>query len=129
MEVFVQHIIKERSSQKLPDWRTLAEQSARLTLCFGAYTALANGWKERKQEKEQVHVELPAKPFWKCWGMGAAAGAFGSAVMWCVKEGVPDGSRRWKMLGAATGKGALVVGTVISVQVTSCRWVMDEYVD
>lgn len=129
MEVFVQHIIKERSLQKLPDLRALSEQSAKLFFCFGAYTALANGWKERQEVMEKKQVQLPPKPFWKCWGMGAVAGGFGSAVMWCVKEGMPNGSARWKMLGAATGKGALVVGTVISVQVSSCRWVMDEYVE
>lgn len=128
MEVFIQHIIKERSLQKLPDLRALAEQSAKLFFCFGSYTALANAWKERQEVKTKEQVQLPPTPFWKCWGMGAAAGGFGSAIMWMIKEGLPSG-KSWRMLGVATGKGALVVGTVISVQVTSCRWAMDEFVE
>jgi len=128
MEVFIQHIIRERSLQKLPDLKALVEQSAKLFFCFGAYTALASAWQERQEDKTKRQAQLPPTPFWKCWGMGAAAGGFGSGIMWTVKKGAPTG-KSWRMLGAATGKGALIVGTVISVQVTSCRWVMDEYVE
>jgi len=59
--------------------------------------------------------ELPPRPFWFCWLLGAAAGGFGSGVV-ARAEGV-RGRSLWRR---AVPKGALVVGTVIAVQVTSC---------
>lgn len=133
MEVFIQHIIREKSLSKMPASAPLVEQSAKLFFCFGSYTFLASRWAEREKER------LPPTPFWKCWMYDAAAGAFGSSVVWGVKEGFDggqwyqDGKRgggiggaRWlRTLGTTAGKGALVIGTVISVQVTSCRMLLD----
>jgi hypothetical protein len=127
----------------------LVEQSAKLFLCFGSYTYLASLWAEREAKarekrslmtgKREEEVELPPTPFWKCWGYGALAGGFGSGLIWTAKEGIDggkwykDGKRgggiaggRWfKALGGSMGKGALIIGTVISVQVTSCRMLLD----
>lgn len=89
----------------VPTGRALAAQSSKLFFCFGSYTYLSTTLAE----------ELPPRPFWYCWLLGAAAGGFGSGVVARV-EGV-KGSRLWQQ---AVLKGALVVGTVIAVQVTSC---------
>jgi len=59
--------------------------------------------------------QLPPRPFWFCWLVGAAAGGFGSGVV-ARAEGV-RGRSIWPR---AVPKCALVVGTVIAMQVTSC---------
>jgi hypothetical protein len=92
------------SNRRLPLVRAAASQSGKLFLCFGTYTYLST----------TLSRELPPRPFWKCWLMGATAGYVGSAIIAAV-EGA-----RGRSLMMATLRGSLVIGTVISVQVTTC---------
>lgn len=52
--------------------------------------------------------------------MGAAAGAVGSSVV-----GVLEGARGRFLLTTVIPKGAITIGTVIAVQVTSCAALLD----
>lgn len=92
------------SSRRLPPLTAALSQSGKLFVCFGTYTSLSTN----------LSRELPPKPFWKCWLMGATAGCVGSAITAAV-EGA-----RGRSLMLATMRGTLVIGTVISVQVTTC---------
>ena len=65
--------------------------------------------------------EFPPRPFPFCWGLGAVAGAVGTGVGTLVESRGRVGARQ---LLRATGAGAAVVGTVISVQVTCCAELM-----
>lgn len=97
------------SSRRLPHLNAAASQSGKLFLCFGSYTYLSTTLSPE---------QLPPKPFWKCWLMGATAGFVGSAITAAV-----EGARRRALLMAAV-RGTLVVGTVIAVQVSSCKAVL-----
>ncbi len=88
-----------------PALTALASQSLKLFFCFGTYTFLSTHLSEA----------LPPKPFPWCWCMGATAGAVGSGIV-ARLEGV-RGRELWLR---AVPKGALTIGTVIAVQVTSC---------
>lgn len=90
---------------QLPQAAALGSQTLKLFLCFGTYTFLSTSLSD----------ELPPKPFWWCWVMGATAGGVGSAIVSRL-EGV-KGRELWTR---ATPKGMLTIGTVIAVQVTSC---------
>jgi hypothetical protein len=92
------------SNRRLPPLNAALSQSGKLFFCFGTYTYLST----------HLSRELPPRPFWKCWLMGATAGSVGSAIIAAV-EGA-----RGRSLMAATLRGSLVIGTVISVQVTTC---------
>lgn len=92
--------------KKLPDMTSLKNQSAKLFFCFGTYTFLSTTLSPE---------QLPPKPFWYCWLLGATAGGLGSGIIARI-EGV-TGSALWK---GAVPKGALTIGTVIAVQVTTC---------
>lgn len=100
-EVFIHSLA---SSRRLPTLHAALSQSGKLFLCFGSYTYLSTS----------LSRELPPKPFWKCWLMGATAGCFGSAITAAL-----EGARN-KAFMMASARGALVIGTVISVQVSSC---------
>lgn len=91
---------------KMPDIASLTNQSAKLFFCFGTYTFLSTTLSPE---------QLPPKPFWFCWLMGATAGGLGSGII-ARAEGV-TGSALWR---TAVPKGALTIGTVIAVQVTTC---------
>lgn len=97
------------STRRLPTLNAAVSQSGKLFLCFGSYTYLSTTLSPE---------QLPPKPFWKCWLMGAMAGCVGSGITAAV-----EGARR-KALLMATVRGTLVVGTVISVQVSSCGAVL-----
>ena len=101
-EICTQSLFKN----KLPDMASLTNQSAKLFLCFGTYTFLSTTLSPQ---------QLSPKPFWYCWLAGATAGGLGSGIM-ARAEGV-TGSALWKV---AVPKGALTIGTVIAVQVTTC---------
>jgi len=92
------------SNRRFPPLEAAASQSGKLFLCFGTYTYLST----------TLSHGLPPRPFWKCWLMGATAGSVGSAITAAV-EGT-----RGRSLMMATLRGSLVIGTVISVQVTAC---------
>ena len=91
--------------RRLPTVPALASQGGKLFFCFGTYTFLSTNLSD----------ELPPRPFWYCWLMGAAAGAIGSGIV--ARAQGETGRRLWK---ATVPKGALAIGTVISVQVISC---------
>ncbi len=91
---------------KLPDIPSLKNQSAKLFLCFGTYTFLSTTLSPE---------QLPRKPFWFCWLMGATAGGLGSGIM--ARTQSVTGSALWRVV---VPKGALTIGTVIAVQVTTC---------
>lgn len=93
-------------NNKLPAIASLTNQSAKLFCCFGTYTFLSTTLSPE---------HLPPKPFWYCWLIGATAGGFGSGII-ARSEGV-TGSALWR---TAVPKGALTIGTVIAVQVTTC---------
>ena len=92
--------------KELPTIVSMTSQSAKLFCCFGTYTFLSTTLSPQ---------QLPPKPFWYCWLMGAVAGGLGSGIV-ARAEGV-IGSALWR---AAVPKGALTIGTVIAVQVTTC---------
>jgi len=92
------------SNHRLPSWEAAASQSGKLFMCFGTYTYLSTN----------LSRELPPRPFWKCWLMGATAGFVGSTITAAI-----EGARSRALLSAAL-RGTFVIGTVISVQVTSC---------
>jgi hypothetical protein len=92
-EVLLHSLVQSR---KLPAGTALGVQTLRLFLCFGTFTFLSTSFSDT----------LPPKPFWKCWMMGATAGATGSAVV-------------------AALEGA-TIGTVIAVHVTSCAALLEK---
>jgi hypothetical protein len=92
------------STRRLPPLQPALSQSGKLFFCFGTYTYLST----------TLSRELPPRPFWRCWLMGATAGCVGSAITAAV-EGA-----RGRSLMMASLRGTLVIGTVISVQVTTC---------
>ena len=91
---------------KLPDIPSLTNQSAKLFLCFGTYTFLST----RLSPDQQLR-----KPFWYSWLIGATAGGLGSGIM--ARTQSVTGSALWRV---AIPQGALTIGTVIAVQVTTC---------
>ena len=101
-EVLAQAVVQQRR----PTVKSLAHQTAKLFFCFGTYTYLSTTLSPEQQ---------PPKPFWKCWLMGAVAGGLGSGIV-AGAEGI-RGSALWR---SAIPKGAIMIGTVIAVQVTSC---------
>lgn len=92
------------STRRLPALHATLSQSGKLFMCFGTYTYLST----------TLSDGLPPRPFWKCWLLGATAGCVGSAI-----TAAAEGARQRALL-MATLRGTLVIGTVISVQVTSC---------
>lgn len=90
---------------KRPSAWALGSQSLRLFWCFGTYNFLASTFSER----------LPPKPFPLCWCMGATAGALGNGIVAAL-----EGARGRALWLGAVPKGAVTIGTVISVQATSC---------
>lgn len=101
-EVLLHSLVLSRS---LPAATALGAQTLRLFLCFGTFTFLSTTFSQT----------LPPKPFWKCWLMGATAGATGSAVVAAL-----EGARGRALWGHAIPRGAATIGTVIAVHVTSC---------
>jgi hypothetical protein len=101
-EVLLHSLVQAR---KLPAVTALGAQTLRLFLCFGTFTFLSTTFSDT----------LPPKPFWKCWLMGATAGATGSAVVAAL-----EGARGKALWGHAIPRGAATIGTVIAVHVTSC---------
>lgn len=102
-EVLFHSLVSQRT---LPHWKVAGAQTLKLFFCFGTYTFLSTGLSPER---------LPPKPFPLCWAMGVTAGAVGSGVV-AALEGV-GGRRLW---AAAVPRGAVTIGTVIAVQVTSC---------
>jgi hypothetical protein len=100
-EVMLHSLVSKR---QLPPLNAALSQSGKLFFCFGTYTYLST----------HLSRELPPRPFWKCWLMGATAGSVGSAIVATI-EGA-----RGRYLMTATLRGSLVIGTVISAQVTTC---------
>lgn len=103
-EIVVSSLVS--ADPKLPTLGALASQSAKLFFCFGAYTFVSSTYSN--------DYGLPPRPFPVALGMGAMAGGVGSAILAAV-EGA-----RGVVLGKSILKGALVIGTVISVHVTTC---------
>lgn len=106
-EVLLHSLVQSR---KLPAAAALGAQTLRLFLCFGTFTFLSTTFSDT----------LPPKPFWKCWLMGATAGATGSAVVAAL-----EGARGKALWGHAIPRGAATIGTVIAVHVTSCAALID----
>ena len=90
----------------LPGMVSMVTQSAKLFCCFGNYSFLSTTLSPE---------ELPPKPVWYCWLMGVTAGGLGSGIV-ARAQGI-TGSALWRL---AIPKGALTIGTVIAVQVTTC---------
>lgn len=101
-EVCAQSLVKRSGLQAA----VLGSQSLKLFFCFGTYTYLSTTLSPDR---------LPPSPFWWCWMIGATAGGLGSTIV-ARLEGV-KGRELWTR---ALPKGALTIGTVIAVQVTSC---------
>lgn len=100
------------ANKLLPSFHALASHSGRLFLGFGTFTGLSR----------YVSEEFPPRLFAFCWVLGAVAGAVGTGVGTWVERRGRVGVRE---LVRATGVGAAVVGTVISVQVMSCAAVLE----
>jgi len=111
VEVCAESFISRRP--RLPSPLALANQSAKLFFCFGTYTFLSTNLSPE---------QLPPKPFPFCWALGAIAGGTGSGIL-AALEGV-RGATLWKV---AVPKGALIIGTVISVHVTSCAEILKKF--
>lgn len=102
--------------------RTTLLHSCKLFLCFGSYTYLANTYSER----------LPPTPFSYCLFLGGLAGAFGTFVLTpleMLSAAKVQLSPRKVLQTAMTRapRGAVGVGTVIAVQVTSSAWLLERY--
>ncbi|GAB7364904.1 hypothetical protein MBLNU230_g5695t1 [Neophaeotheca triangularis] len=108
---FLEECAHALASRRAPVPLTVVSQTLRLFLCFGTYTYLSTTLSPER---------LPPRPFWWCWGMGAVAGAVGNTVASGLVEGV-RGRRLW----LAAPKGAVLIGTVIAVQVTTCAAVLE----
>lgn len=102
VEVSAQAALQRRMPQSI----ALATQSLRLFFCFGTYGFLSTNLSE----------ELPPKPFWYCWTLGVIAGGVGSGIAAAALEGV-RGKALWT---SSIPRGAITIGTIISVHVTSC---------
>ncbi|MCJ1459543.1 hypothetical protein MMC28_009922 [Mycoblastus sanguinarius] len=96
--------------RRIPTMAGLANQTARLFSCFSIYTYLSTTLSPD---------QLPPRPFWYCWLLGATAGGLGSGII-ARAEGI-RGKGLWIH---AIPKGLLTIGTVIAVQVTSCESVL-----
>lgn len=107
-EICVQSLAATRP--RLPALASVASQSVKLFFCFGTYTFLSTTLSPD---------QLPPKPFPFCWALGAMAGGLGTGML-ARLEGV-KGPALWR---SAAPKGALIIGTVIAVQVTSCAEVL-----
>ena len=103
-EVFASSLVSRYPSY--PTLGALTSQSTKLFFCFGTYTFISS-----KFSKE---YGLPPKPFPVAFIMGAAAGGVGSAILAAI-----EGARGFVLRNSAL-RGALVIGTVISVHVTTC---------
>lgn len=112
---FAEICTQSLAQRRLPTVASLANQPSKLFLCFGTYTYLSTTLSPN---------QLPPKPFWYCWIMGAAAGGLGSGII-SRAEGL-KGKALW---GIAVPKGALIIGTVIAVQVTSCASILERIND
>ena len=110
---FAEVLAQAAVQQRRPTVRSLAHQTAKLFFCFGSYTYLSTTLSPEQQ---------PPKPFWKCWLMGAVAGALGSGIV-----AGAEGIRRSALWRSAIPKGAVMIGTVIAVQVTSCAAMLSPY--
>ncbi|KAL9097293.1 MAG: hypothetical protein Q9165_000720 [Trypethelium subeluteriae] len=103
--------------------RPASLQGLRLFMCFGMYNYLSHRGEEG---------ELPPRPFWRCWGMAAVAGAVGGGIVGVFEQRINEQAalqkpRDWMKSGLRhAGKGAAIIGTVIAVQASSCaallRW-------
>lgn len=121
----VQNVLTAKVNAKSPKLSTAVTStllhSSKLFLCFGSYTYLANSFSEM----------LPPKPFAYCLFLGALAGSFGTTLitpfeLWFAKPAGTVLSLR-KTISTAlrrTPRGAVAVGTVIAVQVTSSDWLL-----
>jgi hypothetical protein len=103
-EVLISSLLS--TQPRLPTSSALAAQSSRLFFCFGTYTFISNMYMK--------DYGLPPRPFPVALAMGATAGGIGIAIAAAI-EGA-----RGSLLRSSALKGALVIGTVISVHVTTC---------
>lgn len=101
------------------DLRITLLHSAKLFLCFGSYTYLASTFSDI----------LPPRPFPYCFLLGALAGGFGTTMI--TPAEVYSATRMPLKFGQVlksaltrAPRGAVGVGTVISVQVTSSAWML-----
>ena len=110
---FAEICVQSAASRHMPDMKSLANQSGKLFCCFGTYTYLSTTLSPE---------QLPPKPFWRCWCMGAVAGGVGSGIVAAI-----GGLRGKELWTRVMPKGAAGIGTVIAVQVTACdemiRWI------
>lgn len=112
----------DRSSPSLQTAvRTTLLHSGKLFLCFGSYTYLANTFS----------ATLPPKPFPYCLLLGAIAGAFGTTVITPLEmfsaAKVPLSLPKVLQVALTRApRGAVAVGTVIAVQVTSSAWILGD---
>lgn len=100
--------------RSFPSVASLTNHSNKLFICFGVYTYLSTTLSPDR---------LPPRPFWYCWLMGAAAGGLGSGLIAATADGI-RGKLLWKRV---IPKGALTIGTVIAVQVTSCSSMLQAF--
>jgi hypothetical protein len=113
-EVFAHALVTRR---QLPALGAVGNQAGKLFLCFGTYTWLST----------KLSTEQPPKPFVWCWTLGAIAGGFGTGVTALV-EGMmrqtTNAPTQYADVLRQAGKGSVIVGTVIAVQVTSAAKVI-----
>ncbi|ANB15257.1 hypothetical protein AWJ20_2883 [Sugiyamaella lignohabitans] len=102
-ELATYSLLYERQKPSLQLVKNLANYSSRMLIGFATFSYLAT----RKGDP------FPPKPFWYCWCLGATAGGVASSVMGAV-EGF-----RGRNLASHVFKSMFLIGTVISVQVTS----------
>lgn len=103
---FLEESLHALGCGKRPVARTVISQTLRLGVCFGIVTHLGTRLTPDSRQP---------RPFWWYWGLGAVAGAVGNGLASGVVDGV-----RGRGLVLAVPRGAVLMGTVVSVQVTSC---------
>lgn len=110
---FTENAVQVLRERRLPPAKAVAASTGRTFFGFGTFTYLWASEGVRHEARETVNTE-PPRPFWRCWVYAAVAGVVASTIV-SGAEGL-----RGKALLRAVPRGTLMMGTVISVQVTLC---------
>ena len=110
---FFENIIQVVGDRRLPAAKAVAASTSRTFFGFGTFTYLWASEFASHQPRETLNTE-PPRPFWRCWSYAGVAGAVASTIV-SGAEGF-----RGRALALAIPRGTLMMGTVISVQVTLC---------
>ena len=110
---FAENAVQLVRDRRRPPLKAVATSTARTVFGFGTFTYLWVSGFASHEARETVNTE-PPQPYWRCWSYAAAAGTVASAIVSSAK------GLRGRALALAIARGTLMMGTVISVQVSFC---------